>query len=282
MTNDGIQFLRNRFFKVKKTIPPMVLVHSRPGMGKSTLGSEFPRPIFLMTEISFPYEGVDIMSIPVKNLADFHACLDNIEISLEEHQKKKDDEGFKPLLETLVIDHLSGIENFIIDEITKTQKIKTVGDLPYGKGYELISHYWSSLSCVEAPKSTSNFIGIIPRLRKIQHMYNICILLLAHSKIKTISNPGEEPREMFIPMLTKQAEEQITRSVDEIIYISPSYSPSSNGLLRSTGFVFNSGNGQPTYESKTRCGLPIISPYQKGRGFEELSKYLPKWYSKEV
>ena len=40
--------------KVRATLPPRMLLYGPPGMGKSTLASEFPNPVFLQIEDGTP------------------------------------------------------------------------------------------------------------------------------------------------------------------------------------------------------------------------------------
>ena len=39
---------------VTATLPPRFVIHGREGTGKTTLGTRFPRPVFLQTEDGTP------------------------------------------------------------------------------------------------------------------------------------------------------------------------------------------------------------------------------------
>lgn len=281
---ESLSLFKGNLLNSRVVLPPTLLVHGKPGLGKSSLGREFPKPLFLMTENAFPY-GSDVDALAVRNLDDFHLHLDNLDDFLGSQKRFQQDRGEQVNLsyKTLVIDHVSGLDNFIESEIERVHNVNNIVNIPYGAGFESIARFWDSVNQVVVKGSAKRYYGILPRLEYLQKKYGLCLLFLAHSKTQSISNPGEEPRVMYIPSITKKTESVLNRFVNEIIFISSSYADingSNKGgfsHLKSTGFIFQCGNGQPNYESKTRCGLPLVLPYLPGEGFKVLSQFLPLW-----
>lgn len=113
---------------VSKPVPPRITIYGKPGIGKSTLASQFPDPCFLLTEKN----GLcDVKAFPV---ASTFGELWNRVSALNK-------EEFLPF-KTLIIDSISALDSLIIDYILESEiggkKAHTLGSScgGYGKGYE--------------------------------------------------------------------------------------------------------------------------------------------------
>lgn len=261
-----------------KARPPFILVHAAPGMGKSSLATEFPAPFFLYTEDPFPYRNREIKGAFIRTWEELHKALDRLEEFFENCLKR----GEKLPFRTIVVDNISGLDNLVTDHLERAYNIRSLEDIPYGKGWAILPRYWESRAGFEVVKGRRcDYLGILPRLSKFRDRYDMCILLLAHSKSKMMTPTLDKPYDRACPHITRSVAEVITRFVDEIMYIYADMIENGDGVLVKTGFQFKSGNGVPGYESKTRGKMPESLPYRLGEGFRALAPYLPVWYRKE-
>lgn len=258
-----------------RTRPPFILVHAAPGMGKSSLASEFPAPYFLYTEDPFPYRNKQVEGRFIRSWEELHEVLDELEELYEIYHQL----GRKPASRTLVVDNVSGFDNLVMDHLERVYNMRSLGDLPYGQGWAALTRYWESRAGFEVTRGRlSGYHGILPRLAKFRDRYEMCVLLLAHSKTKTITSTLDKSFERACPHLSRGVSEVLTRFVDEIMYIYSDMTENRDGVMVKTGFQFKSGNGMPGYESKSRGGIPESLPYVPGEGFRALAPYLPRWY----
>lgn len=122
--------------------PLRLVIYGLPGIGKSTLASGMPDPIFFNTE-----EGTDQLNVSrtqrLKTLEQFYNAVDHI-LSIDEYK-------------TVVVDTITAVEQLVRNDIVKeynrkTQaEIKSIGEIPYGKGATLLRDEWPEvMASIEA------------------------------------------------------------------------------------------------------------------------------------
>ena len=101
-----------------------ILLYGRAKIGKSTLASQFPDPVFLATEAGLNH--LEVHAVNCNSWVRFReACL---ELSKGEHKFK-----------TVIIDTLDNLVVYCSDYICKENGINYPGDLPHGRGWSLVT-----------------------------------------------------------------------------------------------------------------------------------------------
>lgn len=107
-----------------------VVIYGPEGIGKSTLASNFPNPVFIDTEGST--KALDVARYPeVKDWMDIKAF---VEDTINTRQ-----------FSTIVIDTADWAERFCIRAVCAKQKVTGIEDIPYGKGYTYVMEEFASL-----------------------------------------------------------------------------------------------------------------------------------------
>ena len=109
--------------KGKQELPPRICIYGNHGIGKSTIASQFPDPVFINTEDGL--DSLDVTSFP--RAAEINDVVESIKTLL------KEDHAFK----TLVIDSVDWlVEPLIVKDIEGSHDAK---DLGYGKGQVFVA-----------------------------------------------------------------------------------------------------------------------------------------------
>ncbi|WP_337187560.1 ATP-binding protein [Phenylobacterium sp.] len=147
---------------------PRVLIYGVPGIGKTTFCANAPEPIFIQTE-----DGLGVIDAPAFPLAQsYQDVLDALNVLIAENH------GFG----TLVVDSLDWLEPLIWKKVCERQKVGTIEDLDYGKGYTMAVGYWRE------------YIDGINYLRDAKQMM---IIQTAHSAVKRFDNPETGPYDRY-------------------------------------------------------------------------------------
>src|SRR6516162_8891460 len=94
--------------KFTAQLAPRILIHGQEGVGKTTLASKFPSPIFLQTEDGCP-GGLEIKSFgAIENFADLHSAISAL--ASEPH-----------CFQTVVLDSIDAAEELIWRDVCGSQ-----------------------------------------------------------------------------------------------------------------------------------------------------------------
>jgi len=143
--------------------PSKVVIYGVESVGKTVLGSLFPKPLFIDTEEST--RQLDVARVTPTCWAQVTSAVDEL---------IKDRQGF----ETLVVDSMDWAEKFAITKIcdeNPSEKINGIEDFGYGKGYVYLA------------EEIKKFLNKLTILRnKGMH-----IVLTSHALIKKFEQPDE-------------------------------------------------------------------------------------------
>lgn len=126
----------------------IILVYGRPKIGKSTLCSYFENAIFIATEPGLNH--LEVYKSIVNSWEGFLAVCG--ELAAGKHEFK-----------TIIIDTIDNLITYCADYICKENKIDHPGDLPHGKGWNLITY--------ELNRALTKLYGL-----------NYGVVLVSHSK----------------------------------------------------------------------------------------------------
>lgn len=220
--------------------PPRLVVYGPMGIGKTTLGSSAPSPIFIQCE-----DGVgklDYARFPaVKSFAEVMECL--TVLYKESHNYK-----------TLVIDSISWLEAIIHSEIRASK-----GDdvfATFGRGYKLVPPY---------------FERIIKACDKLREDKGMMILLLGHSDVERYESPEVEPYDRYTLNCHDNIQDTVFQWCDAMLFATYRVFTKSD----ETGFnqkrTRGIGSGErvifteerPTHKAKNRFDLPYEIPFER-------------------
>lgn len=148
--------------KGRMKTPAKVVIYGPEGIGKSTLASRFPAPIFLDVEGGTSRLDVDRVS-GIDTLAAFQLAIAEL---------KRDTQGYR----TLVIDTADWLEGLIAAKVCADKGKQSLEDFPYKAGYNIVVEEWRR---------------VMDAVGDMQRATGMDVVVCAHSTTRKVQLPGE-------------------------------------------------------------------------------------------
>lgn len=244
--------------QVKSHLPPRVLIYGPPGIGKTTLGSEWPAPVFLQIEDGTPS---DLTLSSFGRLTTYDEVMEAIAaLYTEEHAGK-----------TLVIDSLDKLEPLVWNKVCADNNWQSIESPGYGRGFVQADSVWRDLLEGASALRRDKGMGVV---------------YIAHSTIETVNDPTTASYSQYNIRLHKRAVGLMQDEVDAIFFLNQDVSLLQNDPKAKAGpgtRLRASGGGnrwihatpRPAYIAKNRYGLPDKLEYKKGEGFKVMEPFFP-------
>ena len=170
--------------------PPRVLLYGVEGIGKSTFGSEAPKPIFIQTE-----DGLDEIDCDRFPLA---TKFDDVIAALKSLCSEKHD------YESVVIDSLDWLERLVWDKLCEQYAVPSIEkvDGGYARGYMHALTLWRE---------------VLDHLNVLRAA-GMVIVLIAHSKVERFEDPESSPYDRYSPRLHKHAAALVKEWCDAVLF----------------------------------------------------------------
>lgn len=171
----------------RQQVPPRLCIYGGHGIGKSTLASQFPNPIFISTEDGL--DSLDVTSFPkATKIAD---VVESIKTLI------KEEHDFR----TVVVDSVDWLVTPLIE--TNVESTHESKDLAYGKGQMLVAE---------------EFREILQGLDVLRTKRNMNVVLIAHAAVVRFEDPRTEPYDRYQPKLPNRCNALLQEWTDVLAF----------------------------------------------------------------
>ena len=246
--------------KVRADQPPRILIYGPEKMGKTTLASEFPAPVFLQTERgeSGDLELDALAPEGETHLTTFEQVIDAIRaLAAEDH-------GFQ----TVVLDSVSALQKLVWEKVCRDSNVKSIelAGGGYGKGYIEADNLW---------------LQVLDGLNYLRNERGMAVVLVGHAIISRFDDPETQSYSRYDIDLHKRAEALLKREVDAILLVKKDVTIKTEGKgerARADGgdtrWIYT--EGKPAFTAGNRYNMPARIIYQRGQGFAALAPFFPQ------
>lgn len=225
--------------------PLLLTIVADGGMGKTTLGSLFPNPVFIRTEDGTKSisDRKDVALFPVsKTVADVMEAIETLIV---------EDHPFK----TLVIDSITKFNILVENEILSSDpKAKGLNQAlgGYGNAYDAVAKIHLAL------RDACGFLSA----KKNMH-----IVFIAHASTETVDPPDGDPYTRYSIPIHKKSLPHYTNDVDVVAYIKQKTFTTGDGAKKKAitdGSRIVTCYPSPSHISKNRLGITTDLMFEEG------------------
>ena len=178
----------------KEQKPPIICLYGTEKIGKTTFASQAPNPFFIFTE-----NGTGLLELAKDTITKEDRISGQGLTKFFDILKafREQDHGFQ----TLVIDSLDWLEEYIYQQVCLDNKVDSITKVPMGDGWVQMQSYW---------------IEIANYLEQIRDEKECFIIMLCHYQIKTFNDPRGDAYEQYDLKLSKKGSAKIKEFCDAI------------------------------------------------------------------
>ena len=222
-----------------------MLIYGEPGVGKSTLASRFPNPVFINLE---------------DGLRDLECDSTDLVRSYREFQEMIVTGLPSTDYATIVVDTVDWLEKLLMHEVASKANKATIEDIGFGKGYEALAKMWQSV-----------FAGLGSLWNQGRH-----IVLTCHEKIDKFQDPEGDGYNYYRPALHRTGSQCVSEWCDEVLFckhqrITKKADDGKRSVALAGERIIVCQNMQ-SIEAKNRLGMPSEVPM----AIESFYAYLTK------
>lgn len=221
-----------------------VVIYGPEGIGKSTLASTAPKPLFLDTERGSGH--LDVTRVSVNSFADLKDALETV-VGLVKTK------AFE--YESLVLDTADNLWRLCADHVCAQGKKNSIEDFGYGKGYAM---------------AFDTFRDVLHALDFINR-HGVWIVVVSHAMVEKIAPPDAEEYSKYcikVSAPTKQAQvarEYLKEWCDCLLFAHYEVTVNTEQKRAMGGAErILSTSSHPAWEAKNRVGLPEHLPMEQG------------------
>lgn len=216
--------------------PPKIVLHGVHGIGKTTFGSMFDKPILLPTEEGA--SAVDMSAFPrARSMQD---VVNMIEALHGDH-----DFG------TVVLDSVDWLEPLVWDHTCQRLGENSIESFGYGRGYTEADRDWRT---------------VISGLDSLRYKKSMAVVIIAHSEIKKVEPPDSEAYDRYQLRLHKRAYAMWQEWADCVMFANYQINMKSEdqGFNRTRTRATGAGErtlytaARPAHDAKNRWNLPEV------------------------
>lgn len=214
--------------------PPRLVLYGVPGVGKTTLAANAPKPIFIPVEDGLCDLDVDAFPQP-KTFGDVEDCISAL--LNEDHDYK-----------SVVLDCADALEPLVWDKVCLDGGKNAIGDFGYGKGYDMAASEWR------------NLLKGFDALRE----KGMIVIVLAHSTIVRFESPDSDGYDRWNLRMHKKASAIISDWADAVLFANHETNVVSTSTDRkrgvSTGKRVMHTTERAAWSAKNRYSMPDTMP----------------------
>jgi len=217
--------------------PQKAVLYGPEGVGKTTLASQLPDPVFLDTEGGTHH--LDVVRFPDARTWE--------DVTVAAAQLARGGHEFK----SFVVDTADWLEKRLAEHLCRKANKESIEDFGYGKGYVLV-----------AEEFTKFLASLDTLLAKGMH-----VVFLAHSTVRKFESPDQAGSyDRYELKLSKQVAPLVREWADAILFVNfiTRLAEKDNGRMRGVGgkerALFTTHTA--AYDAKNRHGLPDKLPFE--------------------